>query len=82
MCRTSWQVFVVPLGKTLAGFSHLGVVSRWPASPKEVGYSDHSAYRDRRINMHLNSKITLFIMPFEFDSSDELVLTGLTFLNW
>ena len=28
------SLLVVPLGKALSGISHLGVVDRWPATPK------------------------------------------------
>ena len=33
------SLLVVPLGKHLAGFPHLGVVDRWPATSKRVRYS-------------------------------------------
>ena len=41
----------------LAGFPHLGVVDRWPASPKRARIAHWSDSRDRRINMQLNTKI-------------------------
>ena len=33
------SLLVVPLGKALSGIPHLGVVDRWPAAPKQAGYS-------------------------------------------
>ena len=30
------SILVVPLGKTLSGIPHLGVVDRWPATPKRA----------------------------------------------
>ena len=38
--RTSRQfILVVPLGRTLARFPHLGVADRWLATPKRAWYS-------------------------------------------
>ena len=30
------SLLVVPLGKALSGITHLGVVERWPATPKRA----------------------------------------------
>ena len=34
------NLHVVPLGKALCGIPYLGVVDRWPATPKRARYSD------------------------------------------
>ena len=33
------SLLVVRLGRTLSGFPHLGVVDRWPVTPKRARYS-------------------------------------------
>ena len=38
------SLLVVPLGKALSGIPHLGVVDKWPATPKRVGYSTLIAF--------------------------------------
>ena len=51
------NLLVVPLGKTLSGIpSHLGVVDKWPATPKQAPTAHGSISRDRRIIMQLNTK--------------------------
>ena len=44
------EKLLVPFGKTLVGFSHLGVVDRWPATIQRACYHTLVASRDRRIN--------------------------------
>ena len=38
------SLLVVPLGKALSGIPHLGVVDKWPATPKRAGYSTLIAF--------------------------------------
>ena len=47
----------VPLKKPLAGFPKLGVVNRWPATPKRARIAPELS-RDKKINMQLNKKKT------------------------
>ena len=54
--RTSRQVYLCHGEKHLAGFPHLGVVDRWPFTPKRARHSARSFSRDRRINMQLNTR--------------------------
>ena len=49
------SLLVVPLGKTLSGISHLGVVDRWLATPKRARIAHRSLSRDRRINTQLTN---------------------------
>ena len=38
MANKPTSSLVVPLGKAISGIPHLGVVDRWPATPKRALY--------------------------------------------
>ena len=57
MENKSESLLVVPLGTAyLAGFSHLGVVDRWLATPKRARIVHWLLSRDRSIDMQQNTK--------------------------
>ena len=50
--RTSRQAYLLRRWERhLAGFPHLGVVDRWPATSKRARYSTLIAFRDLKINI-------------------------------
>ena len=50
--RASWQVYLLcRWERHLTGIPYLGVVDRWPATPKRARIAPPSLARDRRIKM-------------------------------
>ena len=50
--RTSRQVYLLcRWERHVTGFPHLGVVDRWPTTPKRARIAHRSLSRDKRINM-------------------------------
>ena len=55
--RTSRQVYLLCLWERhLTGFSHFGVVDRWPVTLKRARIAHWSLSRDRKINTQINTK--------------------------
>ena len=79
--RTSRQVYLLcRWERHLTRLSHLGVVDRWPATPKRARITLWSLSRDRRINIPLN-KNQNFGITFNFflqNSSSVIIKITLT----